>query len=240
MIQHAVAGFTSMTRPGSCGSPRSASEAFVKFHLRLQALLRFMKSKSLVFYVLSILSWMAVPADAQVIAPCVTINCPTNIVVPCAPPAGAVVDFTVTGNTTCGRVLTITCEPASGSLFRPGTNIVACVARDSLGNYANCSFKVTVIPDLPPVLYVPESISVPCTNQSGAVVTFEARATDSCSTAPVQITCTPPSGSWFRPGTTPVTCVAQDATGQSTTNSFPVQVTGACDSDCLTMVCPRD
>src|SRR4030095_6639782 len=179
MIQHVVASSTSTSRPGSCVSPRSASETLFKFLRHPQRFFRFMKSKSLP-YVVAIMSWIAVRADAQVIAPCVTINCPSNIVVSCAPPAGAEVDFTVTGNTTCGRALTITCEPASGSVFHPGTNIVACVARDSLGNYANCSFKVTVIPDGPPVLYVPESISVPCTNQSGAVVTFEARATDSC------------------------------------------------------------
>jgi len=59
----------------------------------------------------------------------------------------------------------------------------------------------------------------------GAVVDFDVSASDNFDTAP-QVTCTPPSGSFFPLGTTLVTCTALDASGNpSAPVSFNVIVT---------------
>jgi hypothetical protein len=59
-------------------------------------------------------------------------------------PAGAVVSFAlnVTDNV---KVTSLSCEPASGSMFPAGTTNVACTAGDAAGNTSSKSFSVTVV-----------------------------------------------------------------------------------------------
>lgn len=74
-----------------------------------------------------------------------------------------------------------------------------------------------------PRITCPPDIIVPCTNASQVPVNFTVTATDDCTPNP-QVVCTPPSGSSFRPGTTPVTCTAQDACGNRSVCTFNVTV----------------
>jgi hypothetical protein len=76
----------------------------------------------------------------------------------------------------------------------------------------------------PPVISVPNDITVFATSTAGAVVTFTATATDDVDgTDPV--TCTPASGTVFAPGKTTVNCSASDAAGNpATSKSFVVWV----------------
>src|SRR5260370_36909096 len=44
----------------------------------------------------------------------------------------------------CGPPPTVVCNPPSGSMLPPGTTMVTCIATDSSGNTATCSFPVNV------------------------------------------------------------------------------------------------
>jgi parallel beta-helix repeat protein len=59
--------------------------------------------------------------------------------------SSAVVTFpTPTAVNTCSMPTTVTCVPASGSIFPLGTTPVTCTAVDTAGNTASCTFSVTV------------------------------------------------------------------------------------------------
>ena len=77
----------------------------------------------------------------------------------------------------------------------------------------------------PPVLSVPDDVTVNATSPDGATVAFSATATDDSTVTAVS--CSPESGSTFAVGTTSVTCTATDDDGATTTASFPVTVRGA-------------
>jgi HYR domain-containing protein len=75
----------------------------------------------------------------------------------------------------------------------------------------------------PPQLTLPEFVVGEVESREGAVVTYEASAT-SFDGEPVDVTCTPPSGSFFSLGTTNVHCTATDANGTAA-GDFSVFVT---------------
>ena len=75
----------------------------------------------------------------------------------------------------------------------------------------------------PPTIVGLPPIEKITTSPAGATVTFPLpSATDN--SGPVTVTCTPPSGTVFPLGTTTVTCVARDATGNTASVSFSVRV----------------
>ncbi len=75
----------------------------------------------------------------------------------------------------------------------------------------------------PPVVNVPEAMAVTATSVSGAVVEFEATATDDYAGL-LTPACSPASGTQFPPGATQVTCFARDEAGNVGTAAFPVRV----------------
>jgi len=76
---------------------------------------------------------------------------------------------------------------------------------------------------VPPVITTPGDLTVNAGSGQGAIVNFAPTASaESGITLPV--TCVPPSGSGFPIGTTPVTCTATDANGNTTTTTFNVIV----------------
>ena len=171
--------------------------------------------------------------------PCLTLTCPTGVVVNCTG-AGTVVTFNPIGATRCGSNVVITCVPPSGSLFPPGVTVVQCSAIDSRGNQDECRFLVTVRDVTPPQLVMPARIIVPCTSPRGAVVEFTASALDTCDPA-VVVECRPPSGSLFPVGTNYVTCTAVDAGGNRSSQEFPVIVAGGCAvGNCVEVTVPPD
>ncbi|MEW6211906.1 MAG: HYR domain-containing protein [Acidobacteriota bacterium] len=154
--------------------------------------------------------------------PC-AIFCPSDITQLNDPgECGAIVTFSPTTTGDCGAV---TCTPASGSFFPPGTTTVNCSAASG----QSCSFTVTVQTP-PPTITCPANITAvapPSCNQSaGVVVNYPApTALDVCgSITPV---CSPPSGSSFPVGTTTVTCTATGAGGTSAC-SFTVTAFSGC------------
>jgi hypothetical protein len=59
--------------------------------------------------------------------------------------AGAVVTFAVSAVDESDPNPSVTCEPASGSLFPIGSTQVTCTARDASGNSASASFSIIVV-----------------------------------------------------------------------------------------------
>jgi len=139
-------------------------------------------------------------------------------------PDGARVFFTVLvegGNDgSDGRPAdTVTCTPESGSLFPIGTTTVNCAGSEG----STGTFTVTVVDSTAPALTVPFDFTVVTTSPSGEAVTYSATATDLVD-GTVAVTCTPPSGSTFPIGTTPVTCTASDSSGNTATETFNITV----------------
>jgi hypothetical protein len=112
----------------------------------------------------------------------------------------------------------------------------AWLATDPCGNQATCIQTLTLVDTTPPALTCPSDILVPCSSAAGATVSFTALATDTCDQNP-QITFNPPSGSIFALGTTRVTCVATDVSGNRSECSFMVRVQ---DSEPPQILCPSN
>ena len=109
--------------------------------------------------------------------------------------------------------------------FPLGTTIVMWTATDLAGNSSSCMQEVTVVDLTAPTLFCPAGpLTAVCTDAAGATVEFETSATDNCGDDAVTLVCEPPSGSVFPPGLTTVTCTATDASGNTATCSFDVDV----------------
>jgi hypothetical protein len=166
------------------------------------------------------------------------INCPAPMVVNAdsGQCGKSNVIFTVTATDDCDATPTVVSTPASGSSFPVGTTTVTSVVTDDAGNTNSCSFTVTVIDDQPPLIVCSTNIVV--TNSLGlcsAVVTFTTNASDNCTVT--NLVSTPPSGSAFPVGTTTVTNIATDASGNSSACTFTVTVI---DNQAPTLTCPTN
>ncbi len=125
-------------------------------------------------------------------------------------PNGCNVAYTAPTVTPAGTP--ITCSPASGAFFTPGTTTVNCTATNASGS-SSCSFAVVYS-----FMTCPQNI-VRSTSGSSVVVTYPA---PTISPSNFTATCTPPSGASFPVGVTTVNCVVNQNTGN--TCSFTVTV----------------
>jgi eukaryotic-like serine/threonine-protein kinase len=75
----------------------------------------------------------------------------------------------------------------------------------------------------PPTIIVPSDITAVATGPDGAVVNYFVLVFDDTDPNP-SLSCTPPSGSTFPLGTTTVTCVATDRSGNTATATFNVTI----------------
>jgi hypothetical protein len=131
-----------------------------------------------------------------------------------------VVEYTVSAEDNIDGTVPVSCSRPSGSTFPTGVIEVICVAYDAQFNPGIGVFYVTVSGGAP-VLTLPQEIVVDATSSAGAVVTYEATATDNG-----VVTCNPPSGSTFPLGVTTVACTATNDTGTAS-GSFNVTVVDA-------------
>ncbi|MBI1851373.1 MAG: HYR domain-containing protein [Planctomycetes bacterium] len=151
------------------------------------------------------------------------IQCPSPSSVECATPSGTAVKFAATASDLCDVAPAIACVPASGSVFPLGTTSVSCTATDVSGNASGCSFDVTIVDTTAPAIQCPTDVTANCQQSGGAIITFDATATDACDSAPV-VECVPGSGTLFPIGLTQVDCTATDGSGNSSSCSFNVTV----------------
>jgi hypothetical protein len=119
----------------------------------------------------------------------------------------------------------VQCTPASGATFPLGATTVTCGAQDAAGNAASATFVVTVRDDRGPVFGPTPSPTAYATSTAGAIVSYVLpKAVDDVD-GQRPVTCTPASGSKFKPGSTTVTCKASDTTGHIASVTFNVKVT---------------
>ena len=152
------------------------------------------------------------------------VSVPADVVAEATSAAGASVSYS--GASAVDAVdgpLPVICAPASGSTFSIGATSVVCSATDTAGNTGTASFTVTVHDTTAPAVTVPANFTVEATSPAGATATFTASAFDIVD-GPLNATCTPGSGSTFPLGTTPVSCSATDAHGNTGSSSFTVTV----------------
>src|SRR5439155_23194646 len=122
---------------------------------------------------------------------CTKLVCPSNIVVDCAGPNGAVVTYNAYVSNTCtGGSAPANCSPASGTTFPPGVTTVCCTNTIAGTAAQTCCFDVTVRRDVvPPDINCPSNIYILCAKPNGARATWKVDAKDNCDPAPI-VTCT--------------------------------------------------
>ena len=115
-------------------------------------------------------------------------------------------------------------NPAAGTVLgNPGTYTITITVTNASGFSSTCTTTVTFVDTTAPVITCPANITVTAApGKRSAIVYYTVTATDNCS--PVTITCTPPSGSSFPLGTTPVSCTAKDSVNNSASCGFTVTV----------------
>jgi hypothetical protein len=159
-----------------------------------------------------------------------TITCPGNITKPCDPGAcGAVVTWSVSASG--DPAPTVTCNPASGTLFPVGTTLVTCTATNDSGT-DSCSFTVTVNDAQPPAIACPDPLVLNAGdlgNQAAYAAWLDsATASDLCDQNPT-ITDNGPAFSGLPIGCsgtagTIVTWTATDASGNTSTCTSTVKL----------------
>jgi HYR domain-containing protein len=175
-----------------------------------------------------------VPNDTAAIIdhspPVITITPTPAITVQGTGPTGAVVNYTATAIDGIDGAVTVSCSPASGSLFAYGTTAVTCSAVDAHSNPATKTFNIIVVDTVKPVVTVPANVTKEATSASGASFTYSASATDNADPN-VTATCSVPANTMSFPvtttfalGTTTVTCTATDFSGNVGSASFTVTV----------------
>lgn len=108
-----------------------------------------------------------------------------------------------------------------GDVFPIGTTLQEYTAEDQYGNVSVCSFNVVVNDTEAPVITCPADI-IAC---DGDVITYSVTATDNCPGETLVQTAGLPSGSVFPLGITTNTYEVTDASGNTATCSFDVNVT---------------
>ncbi len=117
------------------------------------------------------------------------ITCPANILVSTDPGLPtAVVNFTVLAADNCPGVAVATSQP-SGTAFPIGTNTVTCIATDTSGNQAACSFTIVVrdteSPKIKSISASPNVLSPP--NHAMIPVVISLNTTDNSGTASASV-----------------------------------------------------
>jgi hypothetical protein len=133
----------------------------------------------------------------------------------------------------------VNCDHSSGATYPLGSTTVTCTATDAHGNTGSATFAVKVVDTTAPTLSnVPSPAPVEATSPAGSQVFFTApTAADTVDAGPIAVSCVPPSGSTFALGTTPVTCSAADASGNTAAALFSVRVV---DTTPPTLTIPAD
>ena len=147
----------------------------------------------------------------------------SNIIAECASLSGSAVTFSVTATDAADLNPTVVCIPASESIFPQGETTVTCTATDENGNSDQCSFTVTIVDTTVPSITMPADIVAEATRPEGAAVEFTVGIVDLGDPNPT-LNLSQPSGSVFALGTTVVTAMVWDASGNTNAGQFMVTV----------------
>ncbi len=152
-----------------------------------------------------------------------TLQLPSDITAEAITANGVDVTYSASASDNLTPSIILTCNPASGSLFGLGQNIVNCSTIDLAGNSATGNFNVFVVDTTAPQLVLPLNITANATGPLGAAVSFTVTATDAVD-GDVAVSCNPASGSNFPVGPNEVNCTATDDHNNQSSGSFFVNV----------------
>jgi hypothetical protein len=105
-----------------------------------------------------------------------------------------------------------------------GVTTVSCSVTDGGGKTAQGTFQVTVADTTAPVIATIADYEISTSDPAGAAVDYGFGAVVELVDPHPTLVCTPATGTTFPVGTTTVSCVATDASGNSSTMSFRVTV----------------
>jgi HYR domain-containing protein len=123
------------------------------------------------------------------------------------------------------ELLTVTQNPAAGTLVGKGVNTITITVKDESNNTATCTTTFTVTDSIPPTITCPANLVVylpPNSTATSMAVNYTVSATDNCSGVTVESS--PSSGSVFTVGSTIVNATATDSSNNTSTCSFTVTV----------------
>lgn len=120
--------------------------------------------------------------------------------------------------------VTVSCAPASGTLFPIGATLVQCESVDDATNRGVASFTITVQDRQSPVVTPPANIVVEATGSLGETVTYTGESATDVVDGTRAVTCSPASGTLFLLGVTTVTCTASDSEDNVGTAIFTVSI----------------
>src|SRR5205814_625624 len=121
--------------------------------------------------------------------------------------------------------VSVTCAPASGTVFAFGHTTVTCSAHDASGNAAqSTTFDVQVRDTTGPAIQTHADVVAEATGPGGAIVSYAVPTASDAVDGAVSVTCAPASGTTFALGHTTVTCTAQDAHSNVSHSTFDVNV----------------
>ena len=147
----------------------------------------------------------------------------SNLTVQASGDCTATTDAEAVGSASTGYCLSLSLD-ASGP-FPIGTTNVTLTAVDGSGASTSAVATVTVVAGAP-VVASHSNISTNVASGCSAAVSFTAPTATGCAT-PIDVVCSPASGTSFTVGTHIVTCTGTDAASRTGTSSFTVTVNGA-------------
>jgi large repetitive protein len=167
-----------------------------------------------------------------------TLVCPADQRLEASSPAGSDFAFPrAVASDDSLSALTVSYSRPSDIPFLLGETVVQATAQDEAGNVAQCSFRVTVRDTTAPLIQrcPTQGLVMEATAPEGAIVSYFVVVSDLVSTPVVEYS--PPSGSLFPIGETPVTISARDAAGNLSRCLFTVAVQ---DTQAPRLTCPKD
>ncbi len=154
---------------------------------------------------------------------------------------GAIVNFEMPIVTDNCEVVEITLLEGleSGQLFPIGSTEVLYSFADAAGNTITCGFNVIVTDDEAPEIECPDTFTVgTVSGLCGAYVDYPMpTVNDNCSEVSIEVIDGPQPGEFFELGTTEVTFIATDASGNSSECTYSVEVI---DTEAPIIECPED
>lgn len=153
------------------------------------------------------------------------LSCPADVSLQCGDSTGP--SNTGTAVVTNGCPANVTFSDAGGPVNCTGMAQVirtwTATATDACGLSTSCVQLITFVDATAPVITCPADLSVDCSLELLAIVSYPAPTVfDNCDSQPT-VTCTPTSGSAsFAVGENTVTCTAVDCSGNESTCSFTV------------------
>jgi hypothetical protein len=161
-------------------------------------------------------------ATLHIIGPTIFLQIPSIVLAEAMSFDGGIARFDVTATSLYSETVTVDCSHKSGDFFSYSTTTVDCVAKDEEGNAAKDSFSVRVADNTPPAVSTPTDL-LWFGKPDGSIVPFDVKATDLVDPE-VKTLCKPESGSFFRIGTSSITCTSSDRFGNTGSQDFRVHV----------------